>query len=691
MSSEIKTCPQCQAFILDDAAVCPDCDCSLEETPQLAEQPSIASVDIPCPKCGEMVAHGSVRCWSCMAFMQSAIEAASEKQQAVNAARQSIVDVQQHSTDSMPQATAAVEEASVASSPIAPAPVSVSTAPLGTGAAAIPDELPTQDDGDFDLRTSMGDAESFTASSADFELVDGMNLLDEVAVPRVAIVAEANAANSAQLEIPELVPLDDSAEDTPPVQTSVLPPIQDVPTNELPPVQGAPAVQVVPPVQTSSEIGDEVEVAHSVATGGDLLWQIAMEEESHDDASPSVEIPTTDENEAVPSATVPEVDAANTATETEVVVSDEQAVATTVASNDEPPPASVDSQQEANSQPAAQQASPRAAKRKPATMLVFCPMGHRINVPIKFQGRQGRCPKCKEPIFVPALKGSDTVADNSQPASQTESSQSTDSGPTSDTGEWIRDVHMHAAKPDSVKLKPGSLAADFVNVDLRFGDGVLLVVQLIKKKGLFGNASKQADSTRQSIDEHIASGKPLADLIDAGHLLINDADVKQTRVVEPVVYEHESLFKAVPVFGEKQIAVLLNSNGDASNATGVRNFLSFGLTKFRRFSGLMASAYGVNGVGLENGIPLADQTVQHVCHYSEASFEALSDSAFHREDEDLNLKLVGWRCESCELIVSEDSRKKEKIGGLSGKNIAKAKCPKCEERFGNHPLHVIEA
>ena len=42
-------------------------------------------------------------------------------------------------------------------------------------------------------------------------------------------------------------------------------------------------------------------------------------------------------------------------------------------------------------------------------------------------------------------------------------------------------------------------------------------------------------------------------------------------------------------------------------------------------------------------------------------------------------------------MVSEDSRKKEKIGGKTGRGIAKAKCPKCEKKFGDISLYSLQS
>ena len=51
-------------------------------------------------------------------------------------------------------------------------------------------------------------------------------------------------------------------------------------------------------------------------------------------------------------------------------------------------------------------------------------------------------------------------------------------------------------------------------------------------------------------------------------------------------------------------------------------------------------------------------------------------------DPALNAVIGGYRCQGCGLVVSEDGRKKEKLGGANAKGLAKAKCPKCGEKFG---------
>ena len=63
-----------------------------------------------------------------------------------------------------------------------------------------------------------------------------------------------------------------------------------------------------------------------------------------------------------------------------------------------------------------------------------------------------------------------------------------------------------------------------------------------------------------------------------------------------------------------------------------------------------------------------------------------------RKTQDGNLAklvLIGRRCQKCGLVVSEESRRKEKIGGKSDASVAKALCPKCKAKFGNINLYGI--
>ena len=83
---------------------------------------------------------------------------------------------------------------------------------------------------------------------------------------------------------------------------------------------------------------------------------------------------------------------------------------------------------------------------------------------------------------------------------------------------------------------------------------------------------------------------------------------------------------------------------------------------------------------------MTDETTEYVCHYTETRMQALSDVKYQQADPAMPLVLLGWKCGGCGLVVSEDARKKEKIGGKSESSVPKAKCPKCKKPMGNNRL-----
>jgi hypothetical protein len=119
--------------------------------------------------------------------------------------------------------------------------------------------------------------------------------------------------------------------------------------------------------------------------------------------------------------------------------------------------------------------------------------------------------------------------------------------------------------------------------------------------------------------------------------------------------------------------------------------LTFWLTDFRKFAGALEKYFQIKDLGILEGVPLTDPILDLKCHYSEAEIKAIDPEylKFYQKDPAFKLELAGRKCEGCGLAVSEDARRKEKIGGLNGKSIAKAKCPKCEAKFGNISLYRI--
>lgn len=64
--------------------------------------------------------------------------------------------------------------------------------------------------------------------------------------------------------------------------------------------------------------------------------------------------------------------------------------------------------------------------------------------------------------------------------------------------------------------------------------------------------------------------------------------------------------------------------------------------------------------------------------------------SYYRQDPAFELELSGYRCKSCTAVISEEGRKKNKLGGANGKGIAKAKCPKCSGKMGEELLYRIK-
>ena len=75
MSERFQTCPGCQSLVLSDTAECPDCGHTFRgagSVPATAgSHERGATVHQRCPKCGDDVPAGLVRCWSCNAFMRA--------------------------------------------------------------------------------------------------------------------------------------------------------------------------------------------------------------------------------------------------------------------------------------------------------------------------------------------------------------------------------------------------------------------------------------------------------------------------------------------------------------------------------------------------------------------------------------------------------------------------------------------
>jgi hypothetical protein len=321
----------------------------------------------------------------------------------------------------------------------------------------------------------------------------------------------------------------------------------------------------------------------------------------------------------------------------------------------------------------------------PGFVFVFCPNGHRIQVEDRHRGQTGRCPRCKSFFHVP---GVDWDAEKRK-KEQAELEQKKESPYKN----WKLDARLHQVDPTKLKLKPGSLEKEFHEVDLGYTTDKIIVVTNGKQgAGLFAGEKnkKKKEELRAEMQDHLRLVKEILDLPAAGYRLFNKDNMEKISVVQPAAYAHESMFAGVPVFGAGRIAVRLPVTDQDKDVKDIL-FVSFGLSDFRDFAKHLDEMFGVKDLGQLEGVPLEDRETTFKCHYSDRQIKSIETTDFHTADPDIELEIVGRKCQGCGLVVSEDSRKKEKLGGANGKGIAKAKCPKCKGKFGDTTLYAIKA
>lgn len=253
---------------------------------------------------------------------------------------------------------------------------------------------------------------------------------------------------------------------------------------------------------------------------------------------------------------------------------------------------------------------------------------------------------------------------------------------------YLRDVQFHAVDVSKLKLKPGSLEKAFELVDLACAPFGMLVISLLKKKGgLFASSKKQdPEKIRETVIEHLSDERPLEQLPAGEHRLMNAEEVKKTRIVQPAPTEYESMFAGIPVFGKGIVAVRFAKVENEAD----QKFASFAISDFRAFAEAMREVYEMKDFGEDCNIPMVNVHTELKCHFTGDVVKSIEQIEYYQADNAYTLKLTGRKCAECGLVVSEEARKKEKLGGANGKSIAKAKCPKCGKKFGDISLFAIE-
>ncbi|MCA9035450.1 MAG: hypothetical protein KDA91_09975 [Planctomycetaceae bacterium] len=338
-------------------------------------------------------------------------------------------------------------------------------------------------------------------------------------------------------------------------------------------------------------------------------------------------------------------------------------------------------------------------------ILIPCPKcTNLVRASGKQAGKKVRCPKCKGPVAIPALPA--------PPKPRKKRAKEAEKPKVEVT--WVNDGWLHVFSPTSVVLKPGSMVEPHSMVDIAVTDAGVFLVSYVKegkagkKAGsddggmlafvrdkLFGFLGKGSTDVKQAASEltdsyskvrdQVAKTGEFKNLPNAEVQTIDKDSLHLTKLVQPIIRVQESMFAGVPVFGEGRIAVYLPIEGK----DGEQSYLSLPISSYRILARTLKAQFQLEFPTAENGVPETEKVESLSCFLDETKFEAIHDVVYYEQDPAFELELVGHRCSACSATISEEGRKKKKLGGAAGKGLAKAKCPKCGAKFGNGPLYKI--
>ena len=306
-------------------------------------------------------------------------------------------------------------------------------------------------------------------------------------------------------------------------------------------------------------------------------------------------------------------------------------------------------------------------------ILIPCPScGVWLRIREEQSGKTVRCRSCKSAVPVPALKRKVKKTTKTQSAAI--------------EFDWLEDIHVHLISPTDITLKHGSLQDQFQTADAAFDTRGLHLITLAeppKKKSLFSRRTQNdLSEKREEIRNHIGNTGNFADIPHGKVHTVPATAMSSIRLVQPIRLAHESMFAGVPVFGDGRVVIYLPLD------EGQQAFCSMPLSLWRQVA-LHFQKAGVDLPTEANGVPESEVHKTLLCHYSQTKFESVQNVEYYKTDNNFELELSGYQCAACGISVSEDARAKNKLGGASGKTIAKAKCPKCSAKFGNEPVFRI--
>lgn len=620
MEVVIKVCPGCDQLLVDDSGVCPSCGMTIESgqavpltsDPKAATAPKPASSEIPCRRCGTMVAKALVRCPSCQSLMQTdrSFRPGQGRPQIHTAQVAGADDFDEMSSDvQLIEDPALMAELDARASYAAPKQSEDGDDfEVGGGASVV----------DFDSNAAYLSAPAYQGD-ADAGLVD----IDE---------EQQRYDREAALAAEEAGPATYNLED---------PSYGDAGAGELP--------------ADDASAGYYQEDGGAAQEGYDqsAYDQAGYEQGEYDQGGYAEESPAKEEGDG------------------EIA----------------PPPAdpllaaAMEEQAESGKVKSRGRKSRRELKLPADAFLVYCPNGHRIVVREQYRGRVGRCPNCRAPFFVP----SESVTEEAGVAEA--------AMPTGDVvgayDRWIVGARLHAINPTKLKLKDSSVVGTHDVIDIGFSLDQALVAIVFPGNTAFRGMveAKKTTANRDDLRKHLRSGGSL-DQMPVKFVKLSPENFGEMRLVQPAIPGDETIFAGVPVFGPGMIAFRLPA---AESQPTERVYLSLTLSQYRTLAEVAGERFGVAELAPTSLVPVADEYQSMSCHYSDQAMQSLKNIELYRADSSYKLQLLGWQCEGCGLVVSEDSRKKEKIGGKAESSVPKAKCPKCKKKFGDNRLYGIAA
>jgi len=325
--------------------------------------------------------------------------------------------------------------------------------------------------------------------------------------------------------------------------------------------------------------------------------------------------------------------------------------------------------------------SERLAERAKRQMLLPCKCGAWVRVTDEMAGKVVRCRQCRQPVQVPEIRRRVTEKKEESTAPKLDIT-------------WVNDVWFHVLTPTSVVLKPGSAAAQHTEADIAITDSGVHIIAFEsgekKKKSLlgFGSSDRKQDRTahRKQVRDEIAAKGSLSGLTGCDVRSISVDDVRSLKLVQPIVKVQESMFAGVPIFGEGRIAVFL----PIAREQGQQAYCSCTISGWRLLAARLKELFSLELPTAENGVPEAEKSDTYSCFVNQSKVESIRNLVYYQQDSGFELELSGFRCTACGAVVSEEGRKKNKLGGANGSGIAKAKCPKCSGKMGEDKLFRLK-